>query len=103
MRYIIELGNKRVPVVGAAESASLYYLRAEVSEDEHGRLVWSNKDGTNQKLEFVHRYLVTGEVVNNPLSPRIRSDATYFASATSNSTMTRSVTSGIWWPWQNPK
>ena len=71
MRYIVKLGNQRVPVVGAAEPAGLYHLGAEVPEDKYSRLVWSDKDGTNQKLEFVHRYLVTEKVVNNPLSPRI--------------------------------
>ena len=59
MWYIVELGNERVPVVEAAEPAGLYNLRTEMSEYEHGRLVWSNEDGTDQKLKFVHRYLVT--------------------------------------------
>lgn len=102
MGDVVEVRDETVPVVSTGETFRLRDLRAEVAEDEHRWRVRSDQDGADEQLKLLHRSVGAKRTALAWAHAPYR-NSTHFASSTSNSTMTMSVMSGMWWALQKPK
>lgn len=59
VRYIVELGDDTVPVVGSCEAMGLVHLWAEMAEKEDSWLVWADEDGANEDFKVFHHFLAS--------------------------------------------
>jgi hypothetical protein len=59
MGYIVELGDDAVPVVGPSKTVLLVHLGREVAEDDDGRGVLPQEDGSHEQLKIFERLTVT--------------------------------------------
>ena len=59
MGYIVKLGDDAVPVVGSSKPVLLVHLGREVTEDDDGRRVLPQEDGSHEQLKVFERLTVT--------------------------------------------
>ena len=58
MRNIIKLCNNGVCNLRSIVSVCLLYLWAEMTKDYDGGLIWSNENGSDEKLEIIYPILI---------------------------------------------
>ena len=94
MRDVIKLSNDRVQELWPRESVLSLDLRREVTEDDDGRLIRSDQEGSDEQFK-VREPL---RVATCRLATGLRKGGgrAHFGSLASNSTMMRSVLSGRW-------
>jgi hypothetical protein len=102
VRNIVELSNDGVPDFGTVVSVCFLDLGTEVTQDDDGWLVWTDKNRSDEKLKVFCPFFVPIAL----LSVRLRSSSgnkTHGWSSASKSSITRSVESGRWCALQNEK
>jgi hypothetical protein len=95
MRHIIKLSDDVVPDFWAPETVRLVDLRAKMAEDNDGRLVFTYKDRTNKEFKVFNRLSVTVSDRRHEPYATWSHQKTHAESSTSNSSMTKSVKSGM--------
>lgn len=51
---VVELCHDIVPMIRSSETVALVYLRAKVSENQNGGLVWAEKNRSDEQFKVFH-------------------------------------------------
>jgi hypothetical protein len=55
---VVELGYDAVPLIRTCKPVGFVHLRAKVTENEDGGLVWTKEEGAYEEFKVVHHSLI---------------------------------------------